>query len=180
MAGSSFVKERYESHFVDVDYVDRVLRWNPCPRPRDNTPISSDETSESELQYRRENALEIAKDFAGIYAQHLAEFVDGRVLLDSEDVGEYAADPKFWRARAAYYKSEYDKLMGEEKRWREPTSEIYYPGHWGTELDREKASVQNAAQLLARCPTGKALLESEDYGGFATDPEHWWSKEKLY
>ncbi len=51
--------------------------------------------------------------------------------------------------------------MGEEKRWREPTSEIYYPGHWGTELDREKASVQNAAQLLARCPTRKALLESE-------------------
>jgi len=62
----------------------------------------------------------------------------------------------------------------------EPTPEIYHPYHWETELDRAKASVQNAAQLLARCPTGKALLESEDYGGFATDPEHWWSKEKFY
>ncbi len=104
--------------------MDCVLRWNPYTRPRDNTPISSDETSESKLQYRRENALEIAKDFDGMYAQHLAEFVDGCVLLDSEDVGEYAADHKFWRARTAYYKSEYDKLMGEEKRWREPTAEI--------------------------------------------------------
>lgn len=69
----------------------------------------------------------------------------------------------------------------EKRKWRDPTPEVYYPSPWETELDRAKGSAQNAAQLLARYPTGKSLLEAEGpEGSSATDPEYWRSKEKLY
>ena len=123
MAGSSFVKEdmnlilwMWTTWIASCDGT-HTLALGITPRFRRTKLLKVSCSIE-------ERTLSIAKDFDGMYAQHLAEFVDGCVLLDSEDVGEYAADHKFWRARTAYYKSEYDKLMGEEKRWREPTAEI--------------------------------------------------------
>ena len=178
MAGNSFVDGRLPSRHVNLNNVNRILKWNPHPRARDSC---WDEIPESNLQYRNTNALESAKRFAENSARQLLASHDGRLLLDAEDAGEYAEDPKFWFARGAYYSVEYDKLDQEERKWRDPTPEVYYPSPWETELDRAKGSTQNAAQLLARFPTGKALLEAEDHEGSpATDPEYWWSKEKLY
>ena len=123
MAGSSFVNERYESHFVDLDYVDRYLQWNPHPGDRELTQRflwdAMDTIPESVQQCRREISAEAskntnesltifekrkalgdaqlkdAKQCAGHWARRLAEYYKDRVLLDAEDSEKYATDSKY-------------------------------------------------------------------------------------
>ncbi|KAI9748689.1 MAG: hypothetical protein M1835_001734 [Candelina submexicana] len=185
MAGSSFASGRFQSHFVDLDYVDRNLQWNPYPPDREATQhFWWDTVPESLLQYRNEEPpLERAKRRAEARARLLSQYHKGRIILDAEAAGEYAADPNFWFARAAYYQVEYEKLEEEDynRASREMTPEFIHPDLFGeNELDRAKCSAENAARYLARFPTGKALLEAEPYVDSITNPEYWWSKEKLY
>ena len=63
-----------------------------------------DIVSESGWRYKKEYALEDAKKCAERYAQLLARYQGGRIILDAEDPGEYASDYLFWWARAAYYR----------------------------------------------------------------------------
>jgi hypothetical protein len=210
MAGSSFVNDRYESHFVDLDYVDRYLQWNPHPGDRALTQRflwdAMDTIPESVQQCRREISAEAskitnvsltifekrkaledaqlkdAKQCAGHWARRLAEYHEGRVLLDAEDPGEYATDSKYWFARAACYKAEYEKL--EEEDYHRASGSVT-PGvacsdmPWYTELARAKCEAGNVARLLADFPAGKALLEAEDHGSSIKDGEYWWALENF-
>jgi len=210
MAGSSFVNERYESHFVDLDYVDRYLQWNPHPGDReltqrflwdamDTIPESvqqcrreisaeaSKNTNESLTIFEKRKALEDAqlkdaKQCAGHWARRLAEYHEGRVLLDAEDPGEYATDSKYWFARAACYRAEHEKLKEEDYH---RASGSVTPGvacsdmPWYTELARAKCEAGNVARLLADFPAGKALLEAEDHGTSIKDGDYWWALENF-
>ena len=169
----------------------------------------SDTISESGWRYKREHALEDAKKCAERYAQLLARYHGGRIILDAEDPGEHASDYSFWFARAEYYRLEHEKLQEDDyhRASRSVTPGVAYPGvPWYTELDRAKCEAGNVARMLADFPAGKALLEAEDHGNLTkdgdywwslenfqkppsevvdhgdsiTDPDYWWSKEKLY
>ncbi len=210
MVGSSFINERYESHFVDLDYVNRYLQWNPHPRDRaltqrflwdvmDTTPESVQQcrreisaeafetTNESLTVFEKRKALEDAqlrdvKQCVGHWARRLAEYHEGRVLLDAEDPGEYATDSKYWFARAACYRAEYEKL---EKEVYHRASGSVTPGiacpdmPWYTEVARAKCEAGNVARLLADFPAGKALLEAEDHGSSIKDGNYWWTLENF-
>jgi len=190
--------------------VDRHLQWNPHPRDRELTqrflwdaidmiPESvqqrrrefsaeaSKNTSESLTIFEKRKALEdaqlkSAKQYAEQYARWLTQYHEGRVLLDAEDPGEYATDPKYWWARAACYRVEYEKLEEEDYH---RASRSVTPGvanldmHWFTELDRAKCKAGNVARRLADFPAGKALLEAEDHGSSIKDGDYWWALENF-
>ena len=192
---------------VNLDKVDLKLQWNPYTRDREATPLWWDEDTISD-SFQQSNIipaaaanfderfskfekrlaswdkdLKDAKQCAEIWARRLAQCHEGRVLLDAEDPGEYATDPEYWFARAAYYRVERERLMEEQgdRDSRSPTPGYIPPEFFGeTELDRAKGSADLAAQCLANFPPGKALLEAEDHGVSSSDPTYWWSKEKYY
>ncbi len=141
----------------------------------------SDTVSESGWRYKREHALEDAKKCAERYAQLLARYHGGRIILDAEAPGEYASDHSFWWARAEYYRQEHEKLEEEDyhRASRSVTPGVAYPGvPWYTEIDRAKCEAGNVARMLADFPAGKALLEAEDHGNYE-DGDCWWSLENF-
>ena len=192
MAANSFADGGLPCSFVDPYAVDLRLEWNPHPRDRGEAMQErwwdwmerreSDTVSESGWQYKREHALEKAKKCAERYAQLLARYHGGRIILDAEDPGEHASDYSFWFARAEYYRLEHEKLEEEDyhRASRSVTPGVAYPDlPWYTELDRAKCEAGNVARLLADFPAGKALLEAEDHGNSTKDGDYWWSLEKF-
>jgi len=57
--------------------------------------------------------LERAKRHADCTARDLATFPVGKALLEAEDHWDSAMDPRYWRSRKKYYKTEYKKLQQE-------------------------------------------------------------------
>jgi len=155
LAASSFVNETCHSYFADLIRVNDRLEWNHKPRDRgeimqelywdrmDRAPVS-----ESVQRYKREHALESAKECAERYAQPLANYQGGRIILDAEDPGEHASNYSFWFARAEFYRLEHKELMEKDYHQvsRSVTPIVAYPGlPWNTEPDRAKCEAGNVA-----------------------------------
>lgn len=129
----------------------------------------------------RKHASRNAKKCAEQYARPLAGYHRGRTILDAEDPGEYASEYSFWWARAAYYRSDHEKLEEEDYHpaCRTMTPEVvdsYMP--WNTEVDRVRFEAGNIARMLADFPADKALLEAEHQDP-TKDGNNWWSLDKV-
>ena len=178
MAGSSFADGLFQSHFVDLDQVNRRLLCDPNPRTRDSSTIRLDTTSES--LPRLHLSLGHAKRCAETSAKLLAGYHEGRALLNSEDPCEHLADPSYWYAKACYYRDEHHKLLDKKEDQRDSTPEVAMQCDWHNELERAKGSANNIARALARLPAGKALLEAESHDETINDPAYWWKKKRQY
>lgn len=171
---SHFV-EGYLSHFVDLQHVNRRLQWNPFYEDRLSTRF--------DWQHAKEPLFESARKIVEYYAEPLTKYEEGRTIMDAEDPGEYAPDPHYWRERANFYKATYERLQKEPiySESRSPTPDVFRPWMFDeTELGQAKGHATHAAGLLATVPGGTALLEAEDHGDSATDPEYWRGKKKYY
>ena len=202
----------------DLEYVNRKLNWNPLPRDREatqqlwwddrETPSSSARQSRKKL-HRESISLESARRYAEENAKLLVRHPLGRDILDNEAPGTDALNPKFWLARAVYYKLEYDRIQEE------------YPDHLSgsvtpevinsdilcrSEVERAMCEAGNVARMLVRYPVGKIFLEAEntgssnsyrgnwwdsmknrqeglnteDYRDLIMDPDYWWKKKSIY
>lgn len=184
MAGSSFAEGEIYSYFADLDHVNRKLQWNPHRIVAERT-ISCDTVSEDRKQRELERVsnLDSTKQIAEKYAQFLSEHHQGRRILEAEDPGEYATEPRYWLSRAAFYKIESEKLDDEyyEGPSRAETPAMFNPASspFRTDLDRAKCCAGNVARELAAFPEGQALLENEDHGESTADLHHWWDSENF-
>lgn len=164
--------------FIDLEYVDRVLGWDPTPTNREETQRllwDACDTNSEPYPTRKEFTLETAKKLFEQSANSLVPYVHGRNILEAEDTTKYASDPKYWLARSRFYKFEYKRLQEEDKGRSEGsvTPEISNPQMFGeTDTDRARCRAGNVARQLAKYPAGKAMLEAED-----EDCSYWWRAE---
>ena len=173
------------THPVDLSLANEHLQWNPYPLDREaRQEVLWNRRSESPPQpLEREQLLRLTKYRAEVCARLLASHHEGRLILVAEDHGPNRLDPQYWCARASFYEAEYDRLHEEDynRASRSVTPAYYHPESLDeTELDCAKRHARSAAENLARYPAGKALLDAEDNGESATDPEYWWRKQKEY
>ncbi len=184
-AACSFDDGKCMTRHVNSNLVNEHLQWNPYPLDREaRQEVLWNRRSASPTQpLEREQRLRYAKHWAEFYGQRLTEHHAGRVVLAAEDPGHNRMDPQYWLARADFYKAEYERLEEEDynRASRSVTPEIYHPDMFGeTELDQTEGYAENAAGRLATLPAGMALLDAEDHGESATDPEYWRRKEREY
>ena len=183
MAGSSFAKGETYTHFVDLQHVNKSLEWNPY-RKSIKEVIDADEISENELQEFKKDVANVAftKQIAENCARYLLEYHAGRLILQAEEPGEYASEPRYWLARARFYQKEYDRLRAEHNgRSRSSTPLIVniHRASDGTELGQAKHAAGNAARGLVRFPTGESLLLNELHGDPPVSLGSWWSMDRL-
>ncbi|KAL8651596.1 MAG: hypothetical protein Q9210_003162 [Variospora velana] len=182
-AASSFADGGFMSHGIDLNVVNEQLRWNPHSQDREAVQHLFWDRGSLEPPQTQASLLSSAIHSAEFYARRLAEHPDGRLILTNENPGQGGLNPRYWSARAAFYKAEYERLEREdqERRSRSVTPGYVYPGSFGdSELDRAKGHAENAAFRLASLPEGKAFLDTEDHGAFAGDPDYWRQKEREY
>ncbi|KAI4086332.1 MAG: hypothetical protein LQ344_007637 [Seirophora lacunosa] len=184
-AACSFADGDFMSHGIDLNAVNDQLRWNPCSRDREaaQDAIWNDRSACLERPQDQESLLKSARGSAEFYAQRLAAYHEGRLILQNENPGHNAPNPRYWFARAAFYMAEYERLQEEDyaRRSRSVTPGYTHPDFFGeSELDRAKGHAENAAVRLASLPEGKAFLDTEDHGEFSGDPGYWRQKEKEY
>lgn len=181
-AASSFADGEYMTLVINLELVNEHLQWNPYPADREAVQDALwNKPSESPSQPQPKARLESATNCARFYARRLAEYHDGRVLLEDERPGQRAMDPQYWYARAAFYKIEADRLEEEDynRSSRSVTPGFIHPDLFGaTELEKAKGHAENAAFRLASISAGRKFLDAEKHG--ATDAEFWRSKEKVY
>jgi len=102
-----------------------------------------------------ETELDQVKGYAGNAAGILATLPAGKALLESEEHRESATDPEYWRRKEKEYGAAYDALPKESA------------------VERAKRHAYTNRKKLATFPAGKALLEAEDHGASAANPEYW-------
>ena len=132
--------------------------------------------------------LDRAKCCAGNVARLLADFPAGKALLEAEDHGNLTKDGGYWWGIENFQKNspeveDHGDFITDPVYWR--NKEKLYSAQLDVELkrtrlERAKRSADSRARDLATFPAGKALLESEDHGDSAMDPEYWWNKKKYY
>ncbi|KAL8958021.1 MAG: hypothetical protein Q9193_004845, partial [Seirophora villosa] len=184
-AACSFADGDFMSHGIDLNAVNDQLRWNPCSRDREaaQDAIWNDRSACLEQPQDPESLFKSARGSAEFYAQRLAAYHEGRLILQEENPGHNASNPRYWFARATFYMAEYERLQDEDyaRRSRSATPGYTHPDFFGEgELARAKGHAENAAVRLASHPDGKAFLDTEDHGEFSGDPEYWRQKEKEY
>ena len=129
-----------------------------------------------------------AKCEAGNTARLLANFPAGKALLEAEDHGNLTKDGDYWWSLENFHKpppevEDHEDSITDPAYWwnKEKLYSALYKFEWErTKLERAKLAADSRARDLATFPAGKALLEAEDHGDSATDPEYWWNKEKFY
>ena len=184
-AASSFEDGKFMTQHANLNLANEHLQWNPHPLDREaRQEVLWNRRSESPNQPSEEHHLfQSAMYWAEFYAQRLTEYYEGRIILFAEAPGRNALDPRYWLARARFYKVEYERLKEEDynRASRSVTPAFYQPESLDeTELDCAKRYARSAAENLARFPAGKAFLDAEDHGESATDPEYWRRKEREY
>ena len=213
----SFADGSLPYHSLDLQYVNRELSWNPLPRNRqatqqhwwDDCETSSSSARQSRKKPHRERiSLENARRYAEENAHLLVRHHLGRAILGDEAPGTDAVNPRFWLARAAYYKLEYDRIQEESSGHLSGsvTPEVINSDIFcRSEVGRAMCEAGNVARMLARYPGGKRFLEAESIGssegyrshwwdsmknwqglnteghqGLSMDPEYWWGKKSVY
>ena len=132
--------------------------------------------------------LDRAKCEAGNVARMLADFPAGKALLEAEDHGILIKDGDYWWSLENFQKPppevvDHGDSITDPDYWR--SKKKLYSAQLKvelerTKLERAKRSADSRARDLATFPAGKALLEAEDHGDSATDPEYWWSQKNYY
>ncbi|KAL9039833.1 MAG: hypothetical protein Q9214_004715, partial [Letrouitia sp. 1 TL-2023] len=106
-----------------------------------------------------ESELAKAKGCAENAAFRLASLPEGKAFLDAEDHGESISDPNYWRRKEKEYYEKYHALPKESG------------------VDRARRHAYTARKKLATFPTGKALLEAEDFKSTEPSIKFWQMKE---
>ncbi|KAL9021281.1 MAG: hypothetical protein Q9185_001486 [Variospora sp. 1 TL-2023] len=182
-AASSFADGGFMSHAIHLNAVNEQLQWNPHSRDREAVQNLLWDRGSLEPPQTQASLLSSAIHSVEFYARRLAKHPDGRLILTNENPGQGRLNPRYWFARAAFYKAEFERLEREdqERPSRSVTPGCVHPDFFGdSELDRAKGHAENAAFRLASLPEGKAFLDTEDHGAFAGDPDYWRQKEKEY
>ena len=132
--------------------------------------------------------LDRAKCEAGNVARMLADFPAGKALLEAEDHGNLTKDGDYWWRLEKFQEppsevEDHGDSVTDPAYWRNKKKfySAQLDAEWErTKLERAKRSAESRARDLATFPAGKALLDAEDHGDCATDPEYWWNKKKYY
>ena len=129
-----------------------------------------------------------AKCEAGNVARMLADYPDGKVLLEAEDHGNLAKDGDSWWSLENFQRhppevEDHGDSITDPDYWR--SKKKLYSAQLKVELERTKLErakrfADSRARDLATFPAGKALLEAEDHGGSETDADYWRNKKIYY
>lgn len=167
----------YRSRF-DLDYVNERLLWNPYPPDREARRDALWKRRSESPPPRRMTGIELldsAMKRAEYFAEQLAKYHEGRVILVVEDLnGWEKKDYEYWMQRSEFYKAEGERLDNEDynRESRSVTPEKRSIDVYGaTELSKARTRARNAAGGLAVLPAGNSLLEA--------DPNYWLDRNEF-
>ncbi|KAL9627514.1 MAG: hypothetical protein Q9164_007586 [Protoblastenia rupestris] len=199
MVGSP-LHDAFFSRRINLDEVNERLQWNHLPSDRQlgsqspppyqfstsylSSSPETDLTTPSIEPYDRARHLREARQIAKAWAFRLTDFAHGRSIVMQEPSQGYEPkfyNPRYWDARAEYFKAELSRLEDLQEDSRTPTPYVVHPCLFGpNELDQAKGHAHNAANILEMIPAGERFLAAESHGSCVHDPQYWWCKEKEY
>ena len=185
MSGTPYELDARLTSFVDLDYVDRHLQWNPHPRKREYARSCLEDTisgvSNQTLDIEIDRSLVWAKRRAEYSGARLSQYAVGRSILEAERPEQFADSSQFWDSRAEFYSFEAIKARDAVcDPPRHPSSPRYiYPQTQKTDLDRAKCHANNVGLLIRKLPCGKALLAARDDDTCIKDLAYWQNEQRV-